>query len=173
MSEPSLPLANHLLVALPMLDDPNFARSVTLVCQHDDNGAMGVVVNQPSEYTLGEVLAQMQIDSDDVELLVSPVLNGGPVHPERGFVIHDDGREWDSNLQVGENLYLETASSGSPTPTTPGTNGAGYLTQNYLETSNVNVAEELVSMIQTQRAYEMNTKVVSTADQMLGRLTQL
>ncbi len=109
MSEPSLPLANHLLVALPMLDDPNFARSVTLVCQHDDNGAMGVVVNQPSEYTLGEVLAQMQIDSDDVELLVSPVLNGGPVHPERGFVIHDDGREWDSNLQVGENLYLTTS----------------------------------------------------------------
>ena len=94
MSEPSLPLANHLLVALPMLDDPNFARSVTLVCQHDDNGAMGVVVNQPSEYTLGEVLAQMQIDSDDVELLVSPVLNGGPVHPERGFVIHDDEREY-------------------------------------------------------------------------------
>ncbi len=75
--------------------------------------------------------------------------------------------------RVGENLYLETASSGTPTPTTPGTNGAGYLTQNYVETSNVNVAEELVSMIQTQRAYEMNTKVVSTADQMLARLGQL
>ena len=75
--------------------------------------------------------------------------------------------------RIGENLFLETASSGTPTPTTPGTNGAGYLTQNYVETSNVNVAEELVSMIQTQRAYEMNTKVVSTADQMLSRLTQL
>ena len=109
MSEPSLPLANHLLVALPMLDDPNFARSVTLVCQHDDNGAMGVVVNRASEYTLGEVLAQMQIDSDDVELLVSPVLNGGPVHPERGFVIHDDARAWDSSLRVGDGLYLTTS----------------------------------------------------------------
>ena len=75
--------------------------------------------------------------------------------------------------RIGENLFLETASSGTPTPTTPGTNGAGYLTQNYVETSNVNVAEELVSMIQTQRAYEMNTKVVSTADQMLSRLAQL
>ena len=74
---------------------------------------------------------------------------------------------------VGENLFLETASSGTPTPSTPGTNGAGILNQNYVETSNVNVAEELVSMIQTQRAYELNSKVVSTSDQMLARLTQL
>lgn len=74
---------------------------------------------------------------------------------------------------MGENLYLETASSGSPTPSTPGTNGAGVLNQKYVETSNVNVAEELVSMIQTQRAYELNTKVISTSDTMLGRLTQL
>lgn len=74
---------------------------------------------------------------------------------------------------MGENLYLETAASGSPTPNTPGLNGAGVLNQFYVETSNVNVAEELVSMIQTQRAYELNSKVVSTSDAMLGRLTQL
>lgn len=74
---------------------------------------------------------------------------------------------------IGENLYLETASSGTPTPNTPGTNGSGILNQRYVETSNVNVAEELVSMIQTQRAYELNSKVVSTSDQMLARLTQL
>lgn len=74
---------------------------------------------------------------------------------------------------VGENLYLETASSGTPTPTTPGTNGAGVLNQNYVETSNVNVAEELVGLIQTQRAYEFNSKVVTTADQMLARLGQM
>ncbi|MEI7611324.1 MAG: flagellar basal-body rod protein FlgG [Betaproteobacteria bacterium] len=74
---------------------------------------------------------------------------------------------------MGENLFMETASSGTPTPSTPGTNGAGVLNQRYVETSNVNVAEELVSMIQTQRAYEMNSKVVSTSDAMLGRLTQL
>ena len=74
---------------------------------------------------------------------------------------------------VGENLFLETASSGAPTPSTPGSNGSGSLNQRYVETSNVNVAEELVSMIQTQRAYELNSKVVSTSDQMLSRLTQL
>ncbi len=76
-------------------------------------------------------------------------------------------------LSVGQNLFLETAASGAPTPNTPGTNGAGVLNQGYVETSNVNVAEELVTMIQTQRAYELNSKVISTSDSMLGRLTQL
>ena len=74
---------------------------------------------------------------------------------------------------VGENLYLETASSGTATPNTPGTNGSGVVVQNYVEASNVNVAQELVLMIQTQRAYELNAKVVTTSDQMLARLTQL
>jgi len=74
---------------------------------------------------------------------------------------------------IGQNLFLETAASGTPTPNTPGTNGAGVINQGYVETSNVNVAEELVTMIQTQRAYELNSKVVSTSDAMLGRLTQL
>jgi flagellar basal-body rod protein FlgG len=74
---------------------------------------------------------------------------------------------------MGQNLFLETAASGTPTPNTPGLNGAGVVNQGYVETSNVNVAEELVSMIQTQRAYELNSKVISTSDAMLGRLTQL
>ncbi|MCL2895307.1 flagellar basal-body rod protein FlgG [Brenneria tiliae] len=74
---------------------------------------------------------------------------------------------------LGENLYQETESSGAPTESTPGQNGAGLLYQGYVETSNVNVAEELVDMIQVQRAYEINSKAVSTSDAMLQRLTQL
>jgi len=73
----------------------------------------------------------------------------------------------------GQNLYLETAASGSPITNTPGTDGMGLLQQGYLETSNVNVVEELVSMIQTQRAYEINSKAIQTSDQMLARLAQL
>jgi len=73
----------------------------------------------------------------------------------------------------GENLYVESAASGSPTANTPGTNGVGVLNQGMIETSNVNVAEELVNMIQTQRAYEINSKAISTSDQMLQKLTQL
>ncbi|RJG01177.1 flagellar basal-body rod protein FlgG [Noviherbaspirillum sedimenti] len=73
----------------------------------------------------------------------------------------------------GENLYAETSASGTANTNTPGTNGAGSLLQSYTETSNVNVVEELVNMIQTQRAYEINSKAISTSDQMLQRLTQL
>ncbi|WP_305804347.1 YqgE/AlgH family protein [Stenotrophomonas sp. YIM B06876] len=109
MSALSLPLANHLLVALPTLAGSSFARSVALICRHDEGGTMGVVINQPSEYTLGEVLSQMDIHTDDAVLRARPVLSGGPVHPERGFVIHDDARPWDSSLEVGGGLYLTTS----------------------------------------------------------------
>jgi len=74
---------------------------------------------------------------------------------------------------LGENLYGESAASGTPSTNTPGSNGAGTLNQSYIETSNVNVVEELVNMIQTQRAYEINSKAITTSDQMLQRLTQL
>jgi flagellar basal-body rod protein FlgG len=73
----------------------------------------------------------------------------------------------------GENLYVETGSSGAPSTNTPGANGAGALMQGYVETSNVNVVEEMVNMIQTQRAYEINSKAINTSDQMLQKLAQL
>lgn len=79
-----------------------------------------------------------------------------------------------SGLQkTGENLYLQTASSGTPNTNAPGTNGTGLLQQGFVETSNVNVVEELVNMIQTQRAYEINSRAIETSDQMLQRLAQL
>lgn len=74
---------------------------------------------------------------------------------------------------MGQNLYLETASSGTPSTNVPGTNGTGTLAQGFVETSNVNVVEELVNMIQTQRAYEINSKAITTSDQMLQKLSQI
>ena len=76
-------------------------------------------------------------------------------------------------LAHGQNLYTETAASGNAQTSVPGLNGTGLLSQGYVETSNVNVVEELVSMIQTQRAYEINSKAIQTSDQMLQRLSQL
>ena len=73
----------------------------------------------------------------------------------------------------GQNLFVETAASGTPTANTPGSNGLGTLQQGFIETSNVNVVSELVNMIQTQRAYEMNSKSIQTADQMLSKLSDL
>lgn len=109
MQDSATPLASRLLIALPALADPHFARSVALICQHDDDGAMGVVVNRASEYTLGDVLQQMGIASDDEKLRSQIVLAGGPVHPERGFVLHDGDRAWDSTLSVADNLSLTTS----------------------------------------------------------------
>lgn len=103
------PLANQLLIALPSLDEPSFARSVALVCQHDEDGALGIVMNRPSEYTVGEVFAQMGLQGGSDMLRSQIVLNGGPVHRERGFVIHDGGTRWDSTLAIGDDLWLTTS----------------------------------------------------------------
>ncbi len=73
----------------------------------------------------------------------------------------------------GQNLYAETAASGTPNVGVPGLNGLGTVQQGFVETSNVNVVEELVQMIQTQRAYELNSKAIQTSDQMLQKLAQL
>jgi len=102
-------LSNQFLIALPSLDDPSFARVVALICQHDSDGAMGVIVNRASEYTLGEVLAQMGIETDDELLRARPVLAGGPVHPERGFVLHDGDQSWDSTLSIADDLAVTTS----------------------------------------------------------------
>jgi flagellar basal-body rod protein FlgG len=74
---------------------------------------------------------------------------------------------------LGDNLYSETSASGNAATNTPGSNGTGTLQQGYIETSNVNVVEEMVNMIQTQRTYELNSKAISTSDQMLQTLSQL
>lgn len=109
MSAQPTPLANQLLVALPALADPNFERTVSLLCQHDAGGAMGVVVNRRSDYILGEIFSQMGIACHDEALCATPVLAGGPVHPERGFVIHDGERDWDSSLSVADGLRVTTS----------------------------------------------------------------
>lgn len=107
-ADPS-PLVNQLLIALPSLAATNFSRSVALICQHDEDGAMGVIVNRASEYTLGEVFSQMGVEGGDEAMRAQPVLAGGPVHSERGFVLHDGGLQWDSTLEIGDGLFLTTS----------------------------------------------------------------
>ncbi len=103
-------LANHFLIALPALADPNFSRGVTLLCQHGSEGAMGLIVNRLSSYRLGDILQQMDIETSDAGLSTAPVLLGGPVQPERGFVLHDPaGSGWDSTFEVSPTLHLTTS----------------------------------------------------------------
>ena len=78
---------NHLLIAMPAMDDPNFRHAVALLCQHDEGGAMGIVINRVSDYTLGELLAQMDIVAGDPSLGEAGVVSGGPVQPEPGRAV--------------------------------------------------------------------------------------
>ena len=103
-------LSNQLLVAMPALADPNFAHTVTLVCEHSDRGALGIVINQPLEMTMAEVLAQLELTTDDARLRDMQVLRGGPVQGDRGFVLHEPGPlDWDSTLPVSETLHVTTS----------------------------------------------------------------
>jgi putative transcriptional regulator len=77
---------------MPSLADPPFSRGVALLCQHDEDGAVGLLVNQLSEYRFGDVLAQMKLECLDSDLADAPVLIGGPVQQERGFVLHREAR---------------------------------------------------------------------------------
>jgi putative transcriptional regulator len=105
-------LTNQLLVAMPSLEDPNFAHSVTLICEHTDKGALGIVVNRPMSMGLGEVFQQLDLHTDDAALREQPVLRGGPVHQDRGFVLHapaDGAPEWDATLKVSRTLHVTTS----------------------------------------------------------------
>lgn len=102
-------LSGHFLIAMPSLGDSQFARSVTFLCQHGEEGAMGLLVNRVSDYCLGDVLAQMKLPCGDSGINEAPVLFGGPVQPERGFVLHEAGGAWDSSFRINERLAVTTS----------------------------------------------------------------
>lgn len=102
-------LSNQLLIAMPGLTDPNFVRGVALLCQHGEDGAMGLMINRLSDYRLGDVLAQMNLHSDLQHVIDAPVLLGGPVQPERGFVLHSPQGEWDSSFRVSDAISVTTS----------------------------------------------------------------
>jgi putative transcriptional regulator len=100
---------NQLLVAMPALNDPNFAQTVTLVCEHTDKGALGIVLNKPLPMKLSDVLTQMQLEPSSNEIAAKPVLRGGPVHTDRGFVLHRPGGEWDHTHKVSDAIQVTTS----------------------------------------------------------------
>lgn len=102
-------LSNHFLIAMPTLADPYFAQSVTYLCEHNANGAIGIVINHPLGINLTEVLNQLDIKSDNTKASELPVLCGGPVHPERGFVIHTPGGNWRSSLEMSKEISVTTS----------------------------------------------------------------
>ncbi len=96
----SATLAGQFLIAMPSLDDPSFNRGVTFICQHNEEGAIGLLVNRLSEYSLADILEQMQLECQAPELASAPVLIGGPLQQERGFVLHQDHGYWECSYRV-------------------------------------------------------------------------
>jgi len=103
-------LSNQLLVAMPSLADPNFSHSVTLICEHNERGALGLVINRPLEMRMSEVLDQLSLKTDDARLRDMPVLGGGPVQRDRGFVLHRPGpQSWESTMPISDTLHVTTS----------------------------------------------------------------
>jgi len=102
-------LQDHFLIAMPAMADPNFTQTVTYICKHDAEGAFGVVINRPGDLSLGEILGQLAIELKDRTLAERPVLHGGPVEPERGFVLHRSEQPFEATLAVGGEIKLTSS----------------------------------------------------------------
>ncbi len=102
-------LQQQMLIAMPAMADPNFSRSVTLLCQHNEEGAIGITINRQSGFTLGELLFQLSIPCDSEEISSMVVLEGGPVSPERGFVLHTPFKGFDSSIQINDDVMVTTS----------------------------------------------------------------
>jgi putative transcriptional regulator len=102
-------LTNQFLIAMPNLLDPNFFHSVTYICEHNENGAMGIVINQPVDLTLGELITQIGTDRAPSDLFDQSVYRGGPVETERGFVLHQPIGDWDSTLPITDVIGISTS----------------------------------------------------------------
>ncbi len=102
-------LTNHFLIAMPNLADPNFSRTVTLICEHSSEGAMGLIINRPTDLRLREILQQLDIEGTEVASLDLPVHLGGPVQGSRGFVVHEPLGNWESTLPVSDTLGVSTS----------------------------------------------------------------
>ncbi|MDP9014535.1 MAG: YqgE/AlgH family protein [Pseudomonadota bacterium] len=102
-------LTNQLLIAMPTMVDPNFAQTVALVCDHSARGALGLILNKPLPMRMAEIFEHLEIQLAAGALSQRPVLRGGPMQTDRGFVVHRAGGEWDSTLKVSNSIHVTTS----------------------------------------------------------------
>lgn len=102
-------LEKQMLLAMPGMVDSNFVGSVTLMCQHNEAGAIGITINRLSNFTLGEIFSQLHLECDDEGVRNLPVLEGGPVAPDRGFVVHSPLQGYESSMEVGNEIMVTTS----------------------------------------------------------------
>jgi putative transcriptional regulator len=100
---------HHFLIAMPNMADPNFSGTVTYICEHNENGTIGLVVNRPSTYNVAALLNEIEIPLGDLTLGEQAVLHGGPVQKDRGFVLHAPHGTWTSSLLVADEIAMTTS----------------------------------------------------------------
>jgi putative transcriptional regulator len=102
-------LQQHMLIAMPAMADPNFSHSVTLMCQHNEEGAIGITINRLSGFTLGEILNQLDIPCEHEKIASMLVLEGGPVSPDHGFVLHPPEEGFESSIRINDDIMVTTS----------------------------------------------------------------
>ena len=102
-------LTNQFLIAMPGLEDPNFFHSVTYICEHNDQGALGLVINRPLDMQLGEILQHIKLQHSEPEARQIQVHLGGPVQQDRGFVLHEPLGEWEATLKVTDRIGITSS----------------------------------------------------------------
>ena len=99
-------LCNQFLIAMPSLNDPNFEQSVSYICEHNAEGAMGIMINRPLDLTFADLCKQLGIEITDMDTALYPIFHGGPVETEQGFILHSPIGEWESTLTVTKDIGL-------------------------------------------------------------------
>jgi putative transcriptional regulator len=102
-------LQEQMLIAMPSMSDPNFSRSVTLLCQHNEHGAIGITVNRQSGFTLGDLFNQLNISCQDESIMSRQVMEGGPVSPDHGFVLHSPQEGYGSSIRLNDDIMVTTS----------------------------------------------------------------
>ncbi|MBF9001404.1 MULTISPECIES: YqgE/AlgH family protein [Vibrio] len=106
-------LTNHFLVAMPSMKDPYFKNSVVYICEHNEEGAMGLIINAPIDVTVGGMLQQVEVESaypqSHTESLNKPILNGGPVSEDRGFILHRPHDHYESSVNMTDDIAVTTS----------------------------------------------------------------
>ena len=106
---PSVDLTGHFLIAMPAMADKNFGRTLTLVCEHNEQGALGVIVNRPIDMSLEDLFERIDMSLESPRFQGQPVYFGGPVQTDRGFVLHRPVGDWQSSIDVGNGLALTSS----------------------------------------------------------------
>ncbi len=102
-------LKGHFLIALPNLHDPNFSRTVTYICEHNEHGSMGIIINRSASMQLSDILEHMELSSPVPATASLPILAGGPVQEDRGFLLHHPAKLWASSLQISADIAITTS----------------------------------------------------------------